>query len=166
MTKFSWKTSQIILCALTVIILSLSFFLEYLLNLAPCPLCIMQRAAAFLLGACFISALIYNKPAPILIALQLFFAICGLYFALRQLWLMSLPLSEAPACMPGLTVLVHYFPLKDILHTLFWGTGDCTENPWRFLGLSMPAWSALYFCCTIIGIIISILYARMSEKHS
>lgn len=153
MTNFSWKKIQILLLILTLIIISLSFSLEFFLNLAPCPLCIMQRISAILLAISFMVCLMYPKPKSILLLIQLLCASFGLYFAIRQLWIMSLPLDSAPICMPGLTVLIHYFPLKDILHALFWGSGECTENTWQFLGLSMPAWSTIYFSCVLVGII-------------
>jgi disulfide bond formation protein DsbB len=77
--------------------------------------------------------------------LQCFFACAGLFFALRQLWLQSLPAGTAPACMPGLDILIRYFPWQDVAHALLWGSGDCAESTWNFLGISMAGWSAVYF---------------------
>ena len=45
---------------------------------------------------------------------------------------------------------IHYFPWKDILHALLWGAGDCAEVTWKWLGLSMAAWSALYFFVVLL----------------
>lgn len=57
--------------------------------------------------------------------------------------------------------MVKYFPLKDVMHALFWGSGDCAEVNWQWLGLSMPAWSALYFLFIIIG---SMIIYYLNEK--
>jgi disulfide bond formation protein DsbB len=68
-------------------------------------------------------------------------------------WLQSLPADQIPACLPGLDALLHYFPWQDILHALFWGSGDCAEINWQWLGLSMPVWSLLYFLAVFCAFI-------------
>jgi disulfide bond formation protein DsbB len=80
-----------------------------------------------------------------LVGFQGLIACAGLFFSLRQLWLQTLPLGKAPACMPGLDVLILYFPWQSVAKALLWGSGDCAKDVSVLYGLPMPVWSALYF---------------------
>lgn len=145
MRKLTYRKIQTFNAALTVFVLFASFYFQYVVGLTPCPLCIMQRLCVFLLLAVLGLSFRTLKKARIISFLQIIIACAGLYFALRQLWLQSLPPGEAPACMPGLDILIRYFPWQTVLKTLFWGTEDCAEVSWHMLGISMPGWCALYF---------------------
>jgi len=133
-------------------VLGFSFYVQYLKGLEPCPLCLMQRLCVFLLLFLFLVGVSLStlRRGRLVAVLQMLVAAGGLFFAGRQLWLQSLPAEKAPACMPGLDVLIHYFPWQDVAHALFWGAGDCAEVTWKWLGLSMPAWAAIYFLAIII----------------
>lgn len=147
MSKRTYRRLQGLLLLVTLLVLGCAFYLQYMKGLLPCPLCVMQRLFAFLFAMVCIMGLCLSTPkrARMITVLQMIFAAAGLFFAARQLWLQSLPINELPACLPGLDILMHYFPWQDVVHALFWGTSDCGEVNWQFLGLSMPAWAALYF---------------------
>ncbi|KTD71411.1 disulfide bond formation protein B [Legionella tucsonensis] len=150
MRKLTYRKIQTFNAALTVFVLFASFYFQYVVGLTPCPLCIMQRLCVFLLLAVLGLSFRTLKKARIISFLQIIIACAGLYFALRQLWLQSLPPGEAPACMPGLDILIRYFPWQTVLKTLFWGTEDCAEVSWHMLGISMPGWCALYFLYMVL----------------
>ena len=152
MINFNHKFCQIALTLMSLIVLVSSLYFQYVETMEPCPLCLMQRFCVLSLFIfCFLSAVIRHlKIEKLLTCLQVFFAASGLFFAVRQLWLQSLPTDQAPACMPGLDVLIHYFPWQDVLRSLIWGSGDCAEVSWQWLGLTMPAWSALYFLAVLL----------------
>ncbi|PJD95331.1 MAG: disulfide bond formation protein B [Legionella sp.] len=151
MTKLHYKKIQYLLVVLTALALFFSLYSQYVLGLEPCPLCITQRICVFILLGFMSLSLGTLKKAHVISLLQVFIATAGLFFALRQLWLQSLPPGTAPACMPGLNILMHYFPWQDVAHALLWGSGDCAEVSGQWLGLSLPAWSALYFFVMILG---------------
>jgi disulfide bond formation protein DsbB len=137
---------------LTFIVLCSSLYFQYALGYEPCPLCMMQRICIFILMlltlfSCIISS---QSRVKVLVIGQIIFCVAGLYFAGRQVWLQSLLPGNTPACMPGLDVLLEYFPWKTIAHALFWGDGGCAAVTWKFLGLSMAAWSALFFIFILI----------------
>ncbi|WED42497.1 disulfide bond formation protein B [Legionella cardiaca] len=166
MNKLTYKRWQIMLVLISLIVLVSSFYFQYVKGLQPCPLCLMQRFCVFLLLIIGLIGLCSNylKTGKILAILQILGAAGGVFFAVRQLWLQSLPSGQAPACMPELEVLIHYFPWKDVLHALFWGAGDCAEVTWKWLGLTMPAWSALYFLFMFLtGLLI---YLRLGKESS
>jgi disulfide bond formation protein DsbB len=150
MTKLMYKRIQTLLALVTLFVLFASFYFQYVVGLAPCPLCMMQRICVFILLG--VTSLSFNtlKRAHRINCLQVFFAAAGLFFALRQLWLQSLPASQVPACMPGLDILVRYFPWKTIAQTMLWGTGECAEVTWRMWGISMAGWSTMYFAFMLL----------------
>lgn len=150
MKKIRYRTWQILLALLSLSVLFISYYLEYKKGLNPCPLCIMQRLCAWVVLFLSIFGIYFQtvKPKRWLSGSQLLIALAGLFFAGRQLWLQSFS-TQAPACMPGLDVLIHYFPWKDVLQALVWGAGDCAEVSWQLLGLSIPAWASLYFLVTL-----------------
>ncbi len=168
MTKLSYRRWQALLAFLSLIVLGGSFYFEYFKGLEPCPLCLMQRFSVFLLFAiCFCATAIRSlRAAKILIFLQFFIAAGGLFFACRQLWLQSLPPGQAPSCLPDLQILIRFFPLKDVFRALFWGTKDCAEITWQWLGLPMPAWTALYFFVMLLSAIPLFWALRRQQQFS
>ena len=148
MIKDAYRLVQSLLFILSLLVLAASFYFQYVKGLQPCPLCVMQRLCV-LLVLIFSVLTVFLKSAGtrrFLVIMQILVAGAGIYFACRQLWLQSLPADQLPACLPGFDVLLRYFPWKDILHALIWGAADCGEITWKWLGISMPGWSALYFC--------------------
>ncbi len=147
MERTTYKYIQNTLLFFTILVLSAVLYIEYSNDLEPCPLCIMQRMSAFVIGfLCFLSIGVSSlRRVKVMAIFQVVFAILGLYFAARQLWLQSLPVGEGKMCMPGLDVMQHYLSLSKFLKTYFWGAADCSEITWRGLGLTMPAWALIYF---------------------
>lgn len=167
MSKRVYRSLHALLFLITTLVLFASLYLQYVTGLEPCPLCIMQRISVFFLFLFCLMALCLStlKRARLVAALQIFFASAGLYFAGRQLWLQSLPPEKTPACMPGLDVLIQYFPWQEVMRALFLGAGDCAETAWLWLGLSMPAWASLYFVGILtVNVILYCLLGKRLEK--
>lgn len=156
MKKLTRSTLQLSIVILTLVVLLASFYLQYGKGFEPCPLCLMQRLCIILILA-FGLINLYRKStrSQALIVTQYILALLGLYFAARQVWLLSLPNGEMPACLPGLSVLIHYFPWHETVRALVWGSGNCTEIRWTWLGLSIPSWSIVYFVCIAIATVIA-----------
>ncbi|SPX61705.1 disulfide bond formation protein DsbB [Legionella feeleii] len=81
MNKVIYRQGQILLAGLSFFILISSFYFQYVKNLQPCPLCLMQRLCVFLL---FILGLIgiyaeRIKPRKIIAVLQIIFALGGVF---------------------------------------------------------------------------------------
>ncbi|KTD01668.1 disulfide bond formation protein B [Fluoribacter gormanii] len=165
MRKLTYRKIQNFNAILTLFVLFASFYFQYIVGLIPCPLCLMQRVCVFLLLAIMGLSLRTLKKAHIISLLQIIISCAGLFFALRQLWLQSLPAGEAPACMPGLDVLIRYFPWQTVVKTLFLGSGDCAEISWRMLGISMPGWCALYFSFMALMGCFLFWHTRRSALH-
>lgn len=166
MKKFTSIQLMRFIVAVTALVLGVSFYLQYVKDLEPCPLCLMQRLCIFFIFLFSVMNLltrVQTRRKKWMIA-QLMMAFCGIYFASRQLWLYSLPKESIPACVPGLAILMHYFPVSELLKALFWGSGDCTEITWKFLGLSLPTWSLLYFM--FIGAVTPVLHRKLHHDST
>lgn len=129
-------------------LLGVAFYMEYVMGLEPCPLCWLQRFG--FMGAGLVSLLAFlHGPTGwgvrvygFLLALT---AGTGLGIAGRQLWLQSLPADQVPACGPSVDYMLEVLPWMEVLTTALRGTGDCAAVVWRFLGLSIPGWTAVFF---------------------
>ncbi|STX52574.1 Disulfide bond formation protein B (Disulfide oxidoreductase) [Legionella busanensis] len=163
MTIYHYRYWQMLLFLVSLGVLAASLYFQYVRGLEPCPLCLMQRLCVILEVLLCLIALFVNslRTQRIITVLQIIIALAGLYFAGRQLWLQSLPHDQIPACLPGLDVLMRYFPWRDIFHALLWGAADCAEVNWTLLGLSMPAWVVLYF----IGMLSATVFLYINSKR-
>lgn len=164
-----YRTLQNLLLTITLFVLGLTFYFQYLRDQQPCTLCMMQRNAALSFAFfCVLGQLLTTlKRVKFAMRFQIGFAMAGLFFASRQLWLQFFINGHAHACLPDLNVLIHFFPWKDIMTALFWGAGDCSDTTLKLLGLTMSAWSALYFLAMIlISIYIYRKLARSLEEFS
>lgn len=141
------QTNLIIFLGCAVLMLVAVAFLEHVLKLDPCPLCITQRAFFVLTGILALIAFIHN-PSPkgirLYAILGIISAIAGAYFARHQLWLQSLPADQVPACGPGLAYMLEVFPLMEAFKMMLQGDGSCAE-PHKILGLSIAGWSLIAF---------------------
>lgn len=166
MTKRLYRFSQIVLSFVTLGVVASSFYFQYVEDMEPCPLCLMQRlCACLLLFLCLVGiGLKSMRWARVVSMIQISASSLGMYFSGRQLWLQSLPEEQIPACMPGLEVMMEYFPWQDILHALFLGAGNCAEVDWQWLGLSMAAWSGLHFLGMFLASVILFLLLSKSLK--
>lgn len=151
MNKRTYRVFQIMLTWLTLVVVAGSFYFQYVRGFEPCPLCLMQRlSACILLFLCLAGLSVKSAARAKHVAfLQMAFAMAGLFFALRQLWLQSMPPSTV-TCLPGFDMLVRLFPWRELMHVFLWGSNGCAEATWFGLGLSMAAWSALYFALMML----------------
>ncbi len=146
-----YRILQSLILVMSVFVISFALYFEYAKGLQPCPLCLMQRLCAFLLVLCCLVSLCFRiKHVRILTVFQTLFSGLGLYFSIRQLWLQSLPPDQSSICMPGIHAMLRYFPMNTVMKALFWGTSECSEVTWHWLGLTMPGWSALYFLVILL----------------
>jgi len=133
-----------------------ALWLQYGLELDPCPLCIFQRVCVIVVGVIFLIAAIHNpeRPGAALYALlTLLVAGAGAGLAGRQIWLQALPKDQVPACGMGLSYMMESMPWLDVFTRVLKGTGECAEKAWVFLGLSIAGWTFVFFVGMIVAAI-------------
>ena len=134
-------------------LLSASLYLQHVVGLEPCPLCILQRYA-FVLVALFalIAALTPSLIGKAAHAAALLFALAGGGIAAWHVSLQVNPPAVA-SCGPGLEYMLSELPLARALPRIFQGSGDCTEVQWTFLGLSIAGWSLVWFTLLFVALV-------------
>ncbi|MBU0621550.1 MAG: disulfide bond formation protein B [Gammaproteobacteria bacterium] len=123
-------------------------YLQYVLRLEPCPLCMLQRVIFIAIGALFFIAALHNAGrfgSRIYAVLIAAFALGGVAAAVRHIWLQHLPKDQVPACGPGLDYMLQNFPLAEVWQELLHGSGECAEKGWTFLALGIPEWSLVWY---------------------
>jgi disulfide bond formation protein DsbB len=142
-----------------VITIGIVLYMEHVMLLSPCGLCITQRVFVILCGLTCLAAAIHNpstKGQKIYAFVAAAMPVFGSYFAGRQIWLQHLPEDQVPACGPGLSYIYQNFPFMETLSFLLQGDGNCAEVQFRFLGLSIPemsmvAFAALFGICLFMA---------------
>jgi disulfide bond formation protein DsbB len=123
------------------------YYLQEELGLEPCPMCILQRYALILVGSTALVAAIHGPRdwgLKVYSGLIVAFAIAGGGVAIRHSYLQHFP-PKMETCGSDLGFLVGNFPLTQALPKIFAGTGSCSSIDWRFLGLTIPEWTLVWF---------------------
>ena len=131
-----------------------ALYMEHVMRLEPCPLCIMQRVFFIATGFVALAAFIHN-PQPRGRKIYGFgtaaLALAGSGFAIRQIYLQHLPKDQVPACGPSLSYMLEEFPLQEVIKAMFSGDGNCAELQWQdpifnlsIAELSLIAFGALF----------------------
>lgn len=131
-----------------VMMLVAVFYFQHYLQLEPCPLCSVQRVFTIAIAVVAFIAFIHNPGKlgrRVYAAVALVPTLMGVGAAARHVWLQSLPPDQVPGCGPGLDYLMEVFSLVEALQQILMGSGECAEVVWRFLGLSIPAWTMVAF---------------------
>jgi disulfide bond formation protein DsbB len=121
-------------------------YLQHVVGLEPCPMCIVQRYAlvlvALVAGFTAVSAKTRAHMAGAVLLLPI--AGFGAYVAARQSWLQWYP-PEVVSCGRDFYGMIETFPLQRAIPMIFKGSGDCSKVDWTFLGGSIANWSFLCF---------------------
>ena len=121
------------------------FYLQHVVGLNPCPMCIVQRYA--LIGVVVLGLIGWRLQGKGLALTALVLALdagFGGFTAARQSWLQWYP-PEIVTCGRDFYGMVENFPLNRAIPMIFKGSGDCTKIDWTFLGGSIANWSFVVF---------------------
>jgi disulfide bond formation protein DsbB len=123
-----------------------ALYAQYVLGLAPCPLCIFQRVATIATGLLFLIAALHNPNTTgarvygTLIGLA---ALGGMLVSSRHIWIQAQPPGTVAACGADLDYLLEIMPVTEVVTKVLTGSGECGKVDWTLLGLSMPWWVAI-----------------------
>lgn len=137
-----------LLLALSALGLELcALYFQYVMDLAPCIMCVYQRAAiCSIIVAGFIgfAGYKYFLTRALAYALWAIGAIWGLIIAIEHVEIQSNSGSLFFSCdfIPNFPT---WAPLHEWIPFLFEATGDCGEISWQFLGYSMPQWMVVVY---------------------
>ena len=149
----SLSVRQILLaiCVGCVALLAYGLYLQHVVGLEPCPMCIVQRYAMVLVAlVAGVSAIAMRRGVHVAGAVLLIpIAGFGAFVAARQSWLQWYP-PETVSCGRDLYGMIENFPLRRAVPMIFKGGGDCSKVDWTFLGGSIANWSFLCFSAIVL----------------
>jgi disulfide bond formation protein DsbB len=146
-------------------LLSFGMYLQHVVGLEPCPMCIVQRYAMVLMGLVALLGTFVSSRLPTLMVggAVVLLAEGGAYVAARQSWLQWNP-PEAVSCGRDFYGMIETFPLKQAIPMIFKGSGDCSKVDWTFLGGSIANWSFVAFL--VMGTLALVTTLRVLRPQS
>jgi protein dithiol:quinone oxidoreductase len=144
--------------------LAFGLYLQHVVGLEPCPMCIVQRYALLLVALVSgVTAMARGRGALMAgSGLMLLLSGFGAFVAARQSWLQWYP-PEIASCGRDFYGMIETFPLKRAIPMIFKGSGDCTTIDWTFLGGSIANWSFLWFA--FFALVALILLIRLGRRR-
>ncbi len=127
-------------------LLAFGLYLQHVVGLNPCPMCIVQRYAMIgllLLGLVgfFVRRAAVASGLALLLTLMAGF---GAFVAARQSWLQWYP-PEVVSCGRDFYGMIEICPIGRAIPVIFKGSGDCSAIDWTFLGGTIANWSFVWF---------------------
>ncbi len=133
-----------------------ALYLQYVMELEPCPLCVFQRVAVIATGVVFLVAALHGpgRGGAIFYAVLTFItAGIGAGIAAWQVWIQAQPKGSVAACGMGLDYMLETLPFTDVITRVLQGSGECAEQGWVLLGLAIPGWTFVFFIAMITAAI-------------
>ena len=146
-----------------VAMLGFGLYLQHVVGLEPCPMCIVQRYALILVAvSAGVTAALRGRGAHLAGAgLMVLISGFGGFVAARQSWLQWHP-PEFASCGRDFYGMIEHFPLQRAIPMIFRGSGDCTKVDWTFLGGSIANWS--FVCFAAFLVIGAVLFVRQWKR--
>ncbi len=148
-TKWSFRTLCLAGFVACAGLIGFALYSQFQWGLLPCPLCIFQRIAFAALGVVLLVAGLHAPAGTtarrVYGAVALIPALVGAGIAGRHVWLTQLPPDQVPSCGPPLDFMMQTNAFTEVVRKVLTGSGECAKVDWMFLGMSMPAWSLLWF---------------------
>ena len=146
----------LLIAATSIALIFAALFMQHVVGLNPCPLCIIQRVIFFLLALIAVLAG-WRSPRPAgrnFGVAALIIALVGAGVAAWHVRLKNLP--ELLSCGPGLGAMLENFPLTQVLPRILRGSGDCADASAALFGVSLAGWSLAGFVGLALGAVAAI----------
>ena len=151
------KPALLAIALIAIALLGVGLYLQFVREMSPCPLCILQRYAFVAVAAfCLIALALPAAAVRAAAALAALSAITGAVIAGWHLWVKAHP-AVSCGIDPLETSLNKIFTAK-LMPFLFQADGFCTTEYDPILGLSIPQWSLIWFA--IFAVVLASLVVR------
>ena len=147
----TFRRTYFISFLISFMLLLVSYYLEYQLNIKPCLLCLLQRGLLVILIFTFFFGFVLPSKKIIRFIINfmtILFSFLGLLAAGRQVWLqhiVKIDPNTPVTCLPDTSFLLHTLPTSQLIKLMLTGTTECFQITWRLFGLSLADWSCLFF---------------------
>jgi protein dithiol:quinone oxidoreductase len=125
-----------------------SIFVQHVLGVEPCPLCIVQRFTYLVLIPVFFGVAFARPSGGVQRSLlwgATLLSVGGLCVAGYQTQLQLFPTSVVESCSPSLAYMLETMGVTDVLAQLVHAGGDCADTSFKILGLTLAQASLLIF---------------------
>jgi disulfide bond formation protein DsbB len=125
-----------------------SFYVQHVLGIDPCPLCIIQRFTYAGLIPVFVAAAMaadHGRQQRALFGMAGILVLAGLGVAGYQTFLQVFPAPVVARCSASLSYMLDSMALTEVLAHLLRATGDCSDTSFKILGLTLAQASLLIF---------------------
>jgi disulfide bond formation protein DsbB len=129
-------------------LLAYALYVEHVMFLMPCNLCILQRVVFVVIGVLFLLGSfkpVQHWGRKVLGLSLLISSAVGIGIAGRHVWMQGLPPELVPDCGPSLQMMLENSSIWDAVSSVLSASGNCADIQWEFWGLSMPTWTLICF---------------------
>ena len=147
-------------------LLSFGLYLQHVVGLEPCPMCIVQRYVMVLIAVVAgLGSVWSGRRSSLLVGGVLaLLSGSGAYVAARQSWLQWYP-PEVVSCGRDFYGMIETLPLQRAIPMIFKGGGDCSVVDWTFLGGSIANWSFVCFVgLALLALVTTVRLWRSTDR--
>lgn len=154
--KFALSQRQVfaVFVLIPLALLAEALFLQHVKGQAPCPLCVLQRAAFLLVALIALVAAIHQprrQGAALYAGAMALASLAGLGVAIWHVWTLHHP--KFGCDIDVMEQFVNGLPTGKLLPWLFHASGECSAPHTPILGLQVPEWALLWFCLLFVAAI-------------
>lgn len=123
-----------------------SYYVQHVLGIEPCPLCIIQRFTYLALTPVFFVAAMsrpHGWAQRSLLWTSAILTLGGLGVAGYQTYLQLSPAVLVARCSASLSYMLDNLAVTDVLARLLHASGDCSDTSFKILGLTLAQASLL-----------------------
>ncbi|WP_374583445.1 disulfide bond formation protein B [Pseudoduganella sp.] len=149
-----------VLLAIAVVsfgLIGAAMYLQHVLYLMPCPLCVIQRYLFIAIGLAALVGAFTSKP-KLAAGVGLLAALGGLGVAGKQLYVLSQP--SLSCGIDPMETMLNKIPTAEYLPWLFYAEGLCQDATEKFMGLQIPTWAFIWFGILAVGTAWALLRKR------
>ncbi|QXZ10874.1 disulfide bond formation protein B [Comamonas sp. Y33R10-2] len=156
-----------LMSAACVAMLAFGMYLQHVVGLEPCPMCIVQRYALILVAIFTGLASLSGKKGwwMSFSVLALLASGFGAFVAARQSWLQWYP-PEFATCGRDFYGMIEHYSFSRSIPMIFQGSGDCAAIDWTFMGGSIANWSFICFAVFFVTTATLLIKAGKSRSYA
>ncbi|WP_438863537.1 disulfide bond formation protein DsbB [Neptunicella sp.] len=143
-----------------------ALYFQYVMDLAPCIMCIYQRTAIFGIMLSGLIGILFNQNLLLRIVALTGWGISSVWGGMIAYEHVDIQTAANPffASCEIVPNFPAWLPLHEWIPQIFAATGDCGDIDWQFMQLSMPQWMMAIFAfyAVTLGLILLI---RLKTLH-
>ena len=148
---FKHRFFYAVLLTISIAALAIAWYLQHVRDLAPCPLCIMQRFAFWALAIFALAGLCVGSLGRFWNSAAAFAGMLGVGVTAYHNWLLAQP--KVSCGIDPVQNFVNDLPLANLWPDMFMATGLCSAKLPLIVGVSIPQWSLIGLSVLTLGFI-------------